>query len=36
MRDPRAQARADAAFESLLRASRATESAPAATGGRRR
>jgi AcrR family transcriptional regulator len=36
MRDPRAQARADAAFESLLRASRATESAPAATGSRRR
>ena len=36
MRDPRAQARADAAFEALLRASRATSYSPAATGGRRR
>jgi len=36
MRDPQAQARADAAFESLLRSSRAPSYSPAATGGRRR
>ena len=36
MRDPRARARADCAFESLLNTSRATSSAPAATSGRRR
>ena len=36
MRDPQAQARADAAFESLLRSSRAPSYSPAATSGRRR
>jgi AcrR family transcriptional regulator len=36
MRDPRAQARADAAFDALLRASRAASYSPAAAGGRRR
>jgi AcrR family transcriptional regulator len=36
MRDPRAQARADSAFESLLRSSRAASYSPAAISGRRR
>src|SRR5262249_19298190 len=36
MRDPQAQARADSAFETLLRGSRAPSYSPAATGGRRR
>jgi AcrR family transcriptional regulator len=36
MRDPQAQARADSAFESLLRSSRAPSYSPAATSGRRR
>ena len=36
MRDPQAQARADSAFESLLRSSRAPSYGPAVTSGRRR
>jgi hypothetical protein len=36
MRDPQAQARADSAFESLLRSSRAPSYVPAVTSGRRR